>query len=91
MKITYEKCVAEEAARNCFSGTSRVVRFLSIFWAEVKCTFYLLWGSIARGECMLIGYSPKGKRNIIGTTTGSIFSGNLQLRRIFWCENKEQT
>jgi hypothetical protein len=88
MKITYEKVVEEEAARNCFLGTNKIHRLWSIFWAEMKCHFYLLWGSIARGECLFIGYGPNGKRSIIGTVTGSLFDGNLQLRRIFWCQNK---
>ena len=91
MKISFDKCVEEEATKNQFTGTGKVHRFLSIFWAEVKCDFYLLWGSIARGECRIVAYGADGKRSIIGTTTGSIHDETLRLRRIFWYQNKEKT
>lgn len=88
MKITYDKNVAEEAGKNYFSGTKKIHRLFSILWAEMKCNFYLLGAGMTRGECLLVGYGSNGKRSIIGTVTGSMFDGTLQLRRVFWCCNE---
>ena len=87
-KISFDEAVNEEVARNHFTGKNKVHRFLSIFWAEARCTWYLLWASIARGECMFVGYGPTGKRSLIGTVTGSIWNNTLVLKRIFWCESE---
>lgn len=91
LKISYTKAVNEEANRNLYTGNNAVHRFLSLFWAETRCTWYLrLWASIACGECMLIGYGPTGKRSLIGTVTGSLCDNTLTLKRIFWCEGERK-
>jgi len=87
-KMQYDTSLAVEAERNQFKGGNKLCRFLSLFVAEFKCTWYLLWASIARGECMFVGYGPTGRRSLVGTATGSMWDGTLTLRRIFWCENE---
>jgi hypothetical protein len=90
LKISYTKDVNEEANRNLYTGNNAIHRFLSLFWAEARYTWYLFWASIARSECMFIGYGQTGKRSLIGTVTGSIFDNTLIIKRIFWCEGERK-
>lgn len=88
IKIHFDVKANEDAVRNQFTGTYKIHRLWSLFVAEVKCNWYLLWASIARGECMFVGYNSSWKRCIVGTVTGSMWNNTLTLNRIFWCEGK---
>ncbi len=88
LKINYTQDAKKEAERNHFNGNNPYKRLWSLFLADVKCNTYLLWAGMCRGECFFVGYDAKGKRSIVGTTTGNMWDGTLTLKRIFWCEVK---
>ena len=68
----------------------KINRLLTMLWAEIRCNLYLSWAGGLRGECLFVGDGKDGKRSIIGTATGSMLDNTLKIRRVFWCENREE-
>lgn len=87
-KISFTDDVNKEAERNCFEGRG-LRRYWSLFVADVRCNFYLLWAGVVNGECEFKSYDENKKTNIIGTSTGNIFDGSLVIRHVFWCSNNK--
>ena len=63
-------------------------RFFGLLVAKIHLNAYLLW-NFKNGECEFESSGEDGKTNMLGTTTGSIFDGNLCVKRVFWCVGRQ--
>lgn len=63
----------------------QIPRWLKLFWAHVRCEWYLFWVGMWRGECKCtsVGY---GRTTFIASVTGGFKTCDLQLVRCFWDE-----
>lgn len=63
--------------------TRSIREFMKIFWAHVRCEFYLLTKGMWKGECKMVGYKSNNT-TVICTITGSVLDGTAQLKKVFW-------
>lgn len=63
-----------------------VCRWARIFWARVRCQWYLLTFGMWRGECECLGWDDDDYLVIIAAARGSWWKGTLEYTRIFFDE-----
>ena len=66
-----------------------MMQFLEEIWAHVCCEWYLLWKGMWKGECKFVGWNNKNKVSYIASTTGSIWDGTINVKRVFFNKTTE--
>jgi hypothetical protein len=86
--LHFDLVAAKDAERLHKDEVTWFGRLSGLLAAKVRLNVYLLW-NLKKGECEFQSSGEDGRTNVLGTTTGSIFDGNLCVKRVFWCVGRQ--